>query len=33
MVTKLRTLGWATWTVVLIVVLLILVAGMLYLPY
>lgn len=32
MVTKLRTLGWATWTVVLIVVLLILVAGMLYLP-
>lgn len=33
MVPKLRTLGWATWTVVLIVVLVILVAGMLSLAY
>jgi hypothetical protein len=33
MATPLRTLGWSTWTVVLIVVLLILVGGMLYLAY
>lgn len=33
MATKLRTLGWTTWTVVLIVVLLILVAGLFYSAY
>jgi hypothetical protein len=31
MPTTVRTLGWATWTLVLIVVVLILLAGMLYL--
>ena len=33
MATKPQTLGWSTWTIVFVIVLLILVAGFVYLAY
>jgi hypothetical protein len=33
MAIKAQTLGWSVWTIILLVVLLILVAGMVYLAY